>query len=354
MTRVPPVFKFSAVVVSLCLLLIGTSSLRADEESEALARFKVPVEQAVEKALANLAKSQKEDGLFGGQYGDTTAVASLVGMAFLSKGYSPGLGPYGENINRSIDLVLKSEQEKDGKPSGYLVRTGHGKMYAHCISTLFLSEVSGMVDPARQERIDDVLPRAVSLIIDAQNVKKEERFSGGWRYEPHSPDADLSLTGWAVMALRSARLNGVDIPDDNIRRAIGFILTCQPKEAKGEKGFSYEPFQHGKAAMTGVGILCLSLTGQHQNEMLPRAGDFLLEQKVNNHWDGSHFFYEIYYCTQAMFQLGGKYWDTWATEFYENALSHQRDDGSWGDPYPTAMTVLAMTVSYRQLPVYQR
>jgi hypothetical protein len=227
-------------------------------------------------------------------------------------------------------------------------------MYAHSICTLFLSEVSGMVDPERQAKIDETLPRALALIIEAQNVSKPPQFVGGWRYEPHSTDADLSLTGWAVMALRSARLNGAAIPDENIKKAIVFIVGCQPGGAKGEQGFGYQPGQGGSPAMTGVGILCLSLTGQHNNEMLPRAGDFLLARNVNASWGGGHFFYGIYYCTQAMFQLGGQYWDKWATEFYDNALKHQLQDGSWGDPYQTAMTVLALTVSYRQLPVYQR
>ena len=39
-------------------------------------------------------------------------------------------------------------------------------------------------------------------------VEKKPQHQGGWRYQPHSRDSDLSLTGWAVMALRSARLNG--------------------------------------------------------------------------------------------------------------------------------------------------
>ena len=330
------------------------ASGRGDEVSAALKKFEEPVDQSIDRALKYLAENQNAEGLFPGQYGTTTAVPALVGMAFLSKGYSPGLGPYGESINRCIDLVLRSEQQKDGKPSGYLVRTAEGKMYAHCICTLFLSEVSGMTDPERQAKIDDILPRAVRLIIEAQNIKKAPQFEGGWRYEPTSTDADLSLTGWAIMALRSVRLNGAAVPDENIRRAVEFILRCQPDKSNGAQGFGYQPGQGGNPAMTGVGILCLMLTGQHENGTLQPAGTFLLGANVNRNWGGGHFFYSNYYCTQAMFQLGGKYWDDWATIFYDNALKHQQENGSWGDAYQTAMTVLAMTVSYRQLPVYQR
>ena len=264
----------------------------------------------------------------------------------------------------SLDYVIKHEQVKDGKPNGYLVRSGEGKMYAHCISTLFLSEVSGMVDPQRQQKIDDVMPRALELIVKAQEVKKQEQHQGGWRYEPHTADSDLSLTGWAVMALRSARLNGAAIPDKTIDEAVSYIMKCHsdPERRKsggkqGDKskphGFAYQAGQGAKPAMTGVGVLCLILCGQHDHEVLPQAGEYLLAHPADKSL-GSHPHYALYYCSQAMFQLGGKYWDTWAGTMYDTLLKRQKEDGSWGDGYQTVMTVLSMTVSYRQLPVYQR
>ena len=346
--------RILVILVCCGMILAPANRVSADDESEALLKYKEPIDVSVDKALDYLSQQQAENGSFPGQYGQTTAMAALAGMAFLSKGYTPGLGPYGENIDLSIDFVLANEKIKDGKKTGYLLHSAQGKMYAHCISTLFLSEVSGMVDPERQEKIDDILPRALALILTAQDVAKETRFQGGWRYEPHSRDADLSLTGWAVMALRSSRLNGAAIPNDAIGKAVDFIMRCQPSGSRGEGGFSYQPGQGGKPAMTGVGILCLMLCGRHNDPILPRAGDYLIQQNVNRTWGGSHFFYGIYYCSQANFQLGGKYWDTWAVGMYENALQHQQPNGSWGDPYKSAMPVLALTVSYRQLPVYQR
>lgn len=331
-----------------------SSSVLADEESEALREYDDRVEASVDKALAWLSQARKENGEYPGQYGNTGAVPALIGMAYLSAGYTPGHGPYGEEIDKCLDRVLESEKEKDGKPTGYFVRTGEDKMYGHCICTLFMSEVSGMVDAERQAKLEPALARALALILQAQRIEKEEQYRGGWRYEPESRDADLSLTGWAIMALRSARLNGAQVPDDSIAKSVEFILRCQPKESKGEKGYAYQPYQNGKPAMTGVSILCLALSGQHGSEELPRAADWLIQRKVNDHWGGEHFYYMNYYCTQAMFQMGGDYWTDWAKQFYENAFEHQRDDGSWGDAFPTAMTVLALTVSYRQLPVYQR
>ena len=69
-------------------------------------------------------------------------------------------------------------------------------MYDHGFATLFLAEVYGMT---RTPKLRNSLERAVRLIINAQNKE------GGWRYEPDSKDADLSVTVCQVMALRAAR-----------------------------------------------------------------------------------------------------------------------------------------------------
>ncbi len=331
----------------VCGYLGGVAA--ADEASERLAKFNEPLDQGVERGLKWLQSNQLEDGSFPGQYGQTTAVPALAGMAFLSKGYTPGLGPYGESINRCIDYVLTYEQEKEGEKTGYLVRTGEDKMYAHCIATLFLSEVSGMVDPVRQKKIDETLARALRLIIKAQQIKKPENQAGGWRYTPESGDSDLSLTGWAVMAIRSARLNGANVPENVVVDAVEYVLKCQQ-----DNGFAYQPGGGPKPAMTGVGVLCLTLCGQHEHESLAKAGEYLLSVK-SNPAAGGHGEYSEYYCAQAMFQLGDEYWIEYAEEMYPRLLQQQAADGSWsGAGYQTAMYILAMTVHYRQLPVYQR
>ncbi|HUS37821.1 MAG TPA: prenyltransferase/squalene oxidase repeat-containing protein, partial [Pirellulales bacterium] len=287
---------------------------------------------------------------FPGQHGTTTAVPALAGMAFLSAGYTPGLGPYGKHINRCVDYVLEYEQKDGaGKPNGYLVRTGADKMYAHCIATLFLSEVSGMVDPQRQQKIDEALSRALLLILKAQQINKAPPHAGGWRYEPTSTDSDLSLTGWAIMALRSARLNGAPVPDEAIANAVKYVYKNHEPNSG---GFGYSGPQPN-VAMTGVGLLCLSLSGQHASEALPAAGNYILKHSNGNL--GGHPEYAEYYCSQAMFQLGGDKWVAWAEQMYPRIISKQSANGSWSNAgYNTAMLILSMTVSYRQLPVYQR
>ena len=67
----------------------------------------------------------------------------------------------------------------------------------------------------------------------------------------------------------------------------------------------------------------------------------------------------FYYCSQGTFQLGPKYWETWALRMYDILLASQQPNGAWpggevGETYNAAMSILAMTVAYRQLPIYQR
>ena len=61
-----------------------------------------------------------------------------------------------------------------------------------------------------------------------------------------------------------------------------------------------------------------------------------------------------------MFQLGGNYWRSFRPHLHKVLLDNQQANGSWhgndgyGPHYSTAMAVLALTVEYRYLPIYQR
>lgn len=307
------------------------------------------VDKAVERGLSYLAKAQADNGSFPEDYGRTTGVVSLGGMAFLAKGYLPGRQPYGEVINRCIDYVIASQMD-----NGMLAKPDQ-RMYSHAISTLFLCEVSGMVDPARQKKLDTVLPKAVRLILAAQQVQKAEDQKGGWRYTPTDNSSDMSCTGWALMALRSARLNGSPVPDKAIDDAVKYILNHCDKE---QGTFGYQDKQSNALKLSGAGLLCLELTGHHGEPVTLKSGDYILNnyEKLPGQDYAS---YGNYYNAQGMFQLGGKYWAKYSTWMYGFWLPQQKEDGSWpqkniGVCYETAMMLLALTVPYRQLPIYQR
>jgi hypothetical protein len=339
------------VAIFLTAALSLAPAVRADTAAKPLQKYKPGVDAAVERALAWLAAHQKEEGSFPGKRGRTTAVVALGAMAFLSKGYTPGDARYGTVINRCIDYCLKHQ-----RPNGSIdAAPGGGGMYAHCIATLLLSEVSGMVTEERQKGIDAALPKALQLILNAQRIPKHPNHKGGWRYKPNSRDSDISVSGWALMALRSARLNGAPVDDKAIKDARDYILRCQRPDG----GFGYQPGHRSGVARTGVGLLCLELTGSHGSPKTEKAGDYVLRHiKARGFLHDRFFWYALYYCSQGMFQLGDEHWVPFAEAMYRHMLKQQSRAGYWkagGDyAYPTAMTVLALGVAYRQLPIYQR
>ncbi|MEI6807340.1 MAG: prenyltransferase/squalene oxidase repeat-containing protein [bacterium] len=339
--------KIGALILMMCSI-IPWASAQAPKTPMAFAESD-QVDKAVERGLAYLSKVQTANGSFPEDYGRTTGGVSLGGMAFLAKGYLPGRQPYGEVINRCIDYIIASQLD-----NGMLAKPDQ-RMYSHAISTLFLCEVSGMVDALRQKKLDAVLPKAVKLILAAQQVHKADDQKGGWRYTPTDNSSDMSCTGWALMALRSARLNGSPVPDKAIEAAVKYILNhCDPAQGT----FGYQDKQSNALKLTGAGLLCLELTGHHGEPATLKSGDYILNnyEKLPGQEYAS---YGNYYNAQGMFQLGGKYWARYSTWMYGFWLPLQKEDGSWpqkniGVCYETAMVVLALTVPYRQLPIYQR
>jgi hypothetical protein len=328
--------------VTCPLLFFLATAANAQKVPDPLEAYAARVDAAVDAGLDYLASVQKEDGSFPGGVGRTAGVVGLCGMAFLSKGYTPAEGRHSDTINRCIDYCLSIREEKSGYMGAF-----DGKMYSHNIATLFLLESSGMTDKKRQEKLDKAIAEAIKLIVSAQQVNKDGSFRGGWRYYPTSADSDLSCSGWAIMALRSARLNGVSVPDKAVKDAADYL----DRRFDPHRGtFGYQDTAGYNVTLTGAGLLCLELTGHHGEPKTFKAGDHLLSG--------------FYYTSQAMFQLGGKYWERFAPWMYDFWLPKQARDGSWrggggqwgpdDKPYYTALSILAFTVPYRQLPIYQR
>ena len=309
------------------------------------------VEASIRRGLDFIARGQDESGTFDSNPARNFAgIPALCGMAFLAAGDTPLSEPNGPVIMRIVDHLLEKARD-----DGYM-GVSNGKMYSHCISTLFLSEVSGMVDTNRQERIAALLPKAVKIILSAQAIKKNGINDGGWRYAPNSTDSDMSCTGWAVMALRSARLNGAPVPQEAIDRAVTFILAHNDAR---QGTFGYQDTRQYHENLTGAGLLCLELCGRHGTPETQQAGRFLAAN-FRRFANGSRKLYGLYYTAQGLFQIGGDAWKDFSAWMYDYWIPKQAADGRWdvgedGCPYyQTALVVLAFTVPYRQLPIYQR
>jgi hypothetical protein len=347
------------LVLLLGLFFLQDCPLRAQDLSpEALARpANARADAALKRALDYLKATQKPDGAWEARgFGKATSITSLAVLAFLASGHLPGEpGAYREAIDKGIAYVVGSQ-----RANGLLVsNTSHGPLYCHGISTLMLAEVVGMTpDPALAERARAALARAVELILKAQAVPKGPDHAGGWRYQPNSPDSDLSVTGWQLIALRAAKDAGCAVPSAAIDQAVAYVRQCAVKNG----GFSYQPGQGPNNPRTGTGILALEICGEHHTPEALAGAKYLLDHPPR--WSSEYFFYEVYYAPQALFQVGDEFFRPYHTKLVEVLLQHQEPDGSWlsgdgndrsaGRIYCTAMAALALAVEYRYLPIYQR
>ncbi len=315
------------------------------------------VDEAIQKALAFIASEQSPEGYWKTEaWGESTAITSLAVMAFLAAGYVPGEGEYGEQVARGVRWVVAQQQ-----PNGMLIRKtqSHGPMYDHGICSLMLAEVCGMLPGADADLVRRALEKAIRLILDSQAVEKFERHQGGWRYQVDSRDSDLSVTGWQVLALRAARDIGCDVPAEAIDRAIHYVKMCSDRK---QNGFAYQPGNSPTPTLTGCGITCLEVCGEHHSVEALAGAKWLVTHPLVER--SAYFYYGVYYTGVGLFKIGGES----ATRNYEHLtgllLPIQRPDGAWnpqhgsekqaGRIYSTSLAVLALAVEYRYLPIYQR
>ena len=326
------------------MLLACTSPAAAQTPS------KDRLEESIDRGLAFLALLQEKDGCWLSNGQPHPAVTSLSVMAFISAGHVPREGPYQKNVDKAVRWVLTQQ-----RPDGIFSATEWDEMYQHGICTMMLCEVVAMSDAKLAKEIKPKLEKAVKRILESQSMASGSK--GGWRYRYGSNDADLSVTGWQILALRAARNIGCDVPAERIELALKYVQQCHDPSSG---GFAYLPGSQVTLACTGTGILANELCGKerHHSRDTLKAGSYLLRTPLRP--GENHFYYSAYYCSQAMFQLGNNYWLIYRPQLHKLLLDSQQRNGGWltndgvGTTYSTAMAILALTVEFRLLPIYQR
>jgi prenyltransferase beta subunit len=226
--------------------------------------------RAISAGLTYLSQHQNEDGSFGrGNYSRNVAICGLAGMAFMASGSTPGRGPFGGEVSRSVTHIVNNTRD-----SGFVIAAGfasHGPMYGHGFATLFLAEVYGM---ASEPAVRDKLEAAVKLIISTQNDE------GGWRYEPRRHDADISVSIAQLMALRAARNAGIYVPNDTIDRCIDYVKRSQNPDG----GFMYQLSQPGESRFprSAAGVVAFYNAGIYEGHELERGLEYLMRHVPTN------------------------------------------------------------------------
>jgi hypothetical protein len=334
----------------------GGPSLRANAAAEIPEMYKLRVmpnrsdvtrhhggspetEKAVQAALKWLADNQAADGRWkAGDHGAgrdenvlgharlnagseaDNGVTGLALLSFLASGNTHEQGEYKENIRRGLEFLLRV-QARDGNLGGSAAI--YEFMYCHAMATCALSEAFGMT---RENRLREPVERAIRYSIAAQDLK-----GGGWRYRPGDP-GDASQLGWQLMALKSAELAGIPIPDTTRRGITRFLQSV----SSGKQGglASYRAGEQVSHSMTAEALVCWQFLGLSRNHpACNEAGDFLLTELPGQGGKPNDYYW--YYGTLAMYQLQGDYWQKWNAALQKTLLDRQIKDGPLAGAWDT-------------------
>ncbi|MDH3582694.1 MAG: squalene--hopene cyclase [Phycisphaerae bacterium] len=311
-----------------------------------------------ERGLRFLVESQQDDGSWstsGDRYAGkgSTGVTGLCVMAFLASGEDPNFGRYSSNVRRGVRQIMLAQDLK----TGYLP----GSMYHHGFAMLGLSEAYGMVDdsalwggsePKEHRRtIGQALDLAVRCAVTAQ---KNNQF-GGWRYSPKDSSADTSVSGAVLVGLLAARNAGIEVPDKTVDKALAYFRSNTSKEgvvaySGGLGGFG------ASMNRSAIATLVFAIGKKKDWEEYGAARDYITARL--EHRERSYPQYFRYYMAQALFQGDYDAWRRWNRETIRLLKNAQLENGSFasqrGIAYGTSMSLLALALNYRFLPIYER
>ena len=310
-------------------------------------------EKAVALALKWLKELQHADGSWDfrdvgqdAQPGILDADLGATAMAmlcFLGAGNTTRTGPEKEVVKKAFDYI---RSQKDNS------NWGQDSMYVHALVTLCLTELAAMEPDEKDARTLAI--KAIRFLESAQDPH-----GGGWRYRPQEP-GDMSVTGWQILALQSAKTAGIKVDQKVVNDAHQFLDSVSSYDS-GQ--YRYTQGSPATPCMTAVGLLCRMCLGwSHDNSHLQRGLGYLVTVGVS-----PIDMYQNYYAAMALHHVGGPEWKSWNTQMRDQLIQTQIKSGpavgSWsvtdphgqaaGQIYQTALSVLTLEVYYRYLPLYR-
>lgn len=342
-------------------------------------------QRAVRAGLAWLARQQTREGKWELHQGypdaafkvirtDTGATA-LALLALLGAGHTPDSGEHAAVAAKGVRWLIDTQDPLTGDLHDQRQEEGRQPaFYAHAMATMVLCEALALT---KNERLRPPAEKAVQYLLDSQHPE-----FGGWKYRPISKlmVGDLSVTGWALMALHTARMAGIDVPASEFERASAFLNTVQEQ---GGSRYKYEPLDppdRVSVALTAEGLLCRQWLGMPKASPAQRDGvAFLLAEENHPRWaPGRRNVYAWYYTAQTLHNLGGVEWKEWYAPLRDLVIKHQVTAGSsrapndvrgsWhptqppgageeygekaGRLYVTVMCLLILETPYRHMPLY--
>jgi len=252
-------------------------------------------------------------------------VTGLALCAFLGAGYTNrGNHPFAKVVSRGLRF-LKNVQDPEGC---FGPRATRQYIYNHATASLAMVEAYGMTG-------SPIFRRSAQRALDFNALTRNPYFA--WRYGVKPGDNDTSVSGWMMMALKSAQLVNKDATKRGRRAPLvldesgfdglkawlnkvtdpdyGRVGYVQRGSGPARPQELVDRFPADKSeSMTAVGVLARVFMGED-----PRTSKVIklgagLCAKLPPRWnpsDGSIDMYYWYYATLAMFQVGGDSWRTW-------------------------------------------
>jgi hypothetical protein len=295
----------------------------------------------------------------------TVGQTGLALLAFLGAGNTNRQGAYKEQVRIGLKY-LKEVQTPDGCFGSQ--DSGIHYMYNHTIAALAMSEAYEITQSALLKK---TAQQGIDFLVTAQNPGL------AWRYTAQSGDNDSSVSGWAIMALKSAKNAGLNVPFEAFEGAQNWLNAVTDTAyyragymKRGDQGSRLVGLEGKYAfseAMTAVGMASRIFMGEDpQKSPFLKGGANLLSQSLPL-WDNAKGIeskidcYYWYYGTLAMFQMDGEYWKIWNTKMKKALVESQKqkgcEAGSWdpldpwgtegGRVYTTAINILSLEIYYR-------
>jgi len=352
-TRTTCRWLLAAVV---CCLVVVLDRVAAGQLPTSTVGKEIPrdVREMYDKGLHFLAATQAEEGDWPTGSESGPGVTGLGLMAFLASGEDPNFGVYSSNVRRALRSLIRNQDDSTG-----ILGTS---MYHHGFATLALAEAYGAVDdralwegtaPARK-----TVGAALELAVRAALTSQKKNPAGAWRYSPDATDADTSVSGAVLVGLLAARNAGIEVPDEAIDRAVAYFRSMTT--ASGQVGYAghFGGFDESLARIS-IGALVTALAKRRDLPEHQATVDYLslhLEQMGSGNEQYAE--YTRYYQAQALFQGNVEVWEKWNKLLLRQLKAAQQPDGSFPSPFGpsvgTSMSLLAVALNYRFLPIYER
>lgn len=330
--------------------VVGVGTLRAQLPEPTYGEV-VPrdVRELYDKGLQYLAKTQSQDGGWaGGQTGPGTTGMAL--MVLLASGEDPNYGLYSSHVRKALRNLISQQSAS----TGFLGNS----MYHHGFGMLGLAEAYGAVDDRNLwpgETGKPSIGQSLELAVRAAITSQKKNSFGAWRYSPESTDADTSVSGAVLVGLLAARNAGIEVPDASIDKAIEFYKSVTSDSGQVAYSGGLGGFDESLARIS-IGTLVYAVARRKDLPQYKATLNYLKNrlESTPRQWPE----YTRYYEAQALFQGDVDAWEKWNKLLVRQLKQSQKADGSFqsdfGPAVGTSMSLLALALNYKFLPIYER